>query len=44
MLMANEAYAYLLCTPDQRFFDPRRDIGMSDLAAERLRAALRTRR
>ncbi|WP_376099431.1 hypothetical protein ACE7GA_11330 [Roseomonas sp. CCTCC AB2023176] len=40
-LMANEAYAYLLHTPDRRFFEPRRDVALDDVAVERLRAALR---
>jgi hypothetical protein len=41
VLMANEAMAYFVCTPDRRFFDPRRDLGMEEAAAERLRVALR---
>ncbi|UPY37359.1 hypothetical protein [Sediminicoccus sp. KRV36] len=40
-VMANEAMAYLLYTPDRRFFDPARDLGWSDAQAERLRALLR---
>lgn len=40
-LMANEAMAYLLYTPDRRFFDPARDLGWSDAQAGRLRALLR---
>ncbi|WP_424813040.1 hypothetical protein [Roseococcus sp. YIM B11640] len=40
-LMANEAMAYLLYTPDRRFFDPARDLGWSDAQANRLREALR---
>jgi hypothetical protein len=40
-MMANEAMAYLLFTPDRRFFDPARDLGWSDAQAERLRALLR---
>lgn len=40
-VMANEAMAYLLFTPDRRFFDPARDLGWSDAQAERLRALLR---
>ncbi|WP_338663945.1 hypothetical protein VQH23_02015 [Pararoseomonas sp. SCSIO 73927] len=40
-LMANEAMAYLIFTPDPRFFDPARDLGMAQGAAERLRAAMR---
>ncbi|WP_426956438.1 hypothetical protein [Muricoccus radiodurans] len=39
-LMANEAMAYFVCTPDRRFFDPRRDVGMDEENAARLRAAL----
>lgn len=42
-LMANEAMAYLLHTPDRRFFDPARDLGWSDAQADRLRALLRER-
>jgi hypothetical protein len=37
-VMANEAMAYLLHTPDRRFFDPARDLGWSDAQAARLRA------
>jgi len=40
-VMANEAMAYLLYTPDRRFFDPARDLGWSDAQAERVRALLR---
>jgi len=40
-VMANEAMAYLLFTPDRRFFDPARDLGWSDAQADRLRAMLR---
>jgi len=40
-MMANEAMAYLLYTPDRRFFDPARDLGWSDAQADRLRALLR---
>ena len=40
-LMANEAMAYLLHTPDRRLFDPARDLGWSDAQASRLRAMLR---
>lgn len=40
-LMANEAMAYLLYTPDRRFFDPARDLGWSDAQADRLRGLLR---
>jgi hypothetical protein len=40
-LMANEAMAYLVFTPDPRFFDPARDLGLDAAAAERLRAAMR---
>ena len=40
VLMANEAMAYFVCTPDRRFFDPRRDVGMDEAQAARLRAAL----
>lgn len=40
-MMANEAMAYLIYTPDRRFFDPARDLGWSDAQAERLRALLR---
>jgi len=40
-LMANEAMAHLVFTPDRRFFDPARDMGIDEAAAERLRAALR---
>lgn len=40
-MMANEAMAYLLHTPDRRVFDPARDLGWSDAQAERLRALLR---
>jgi hypothetical protein len=40
-MMANEAMAYLLFTPDRRFFDPARDLGWSDAQADRLRALLR---
>ena len=40
-VMANEAMAYLLYTPDRRFFDPARDLGWSDAQAERLRELLR---
>ncbi|MBP0491768.1 hypothetical protein [Roseomonas indoligenes] len=40
-LMANEAMAYLVFTPDTRFFDPARDLGLDPAAAERLRAAMR---
>ncbi|WP_431280525.1 hypothetical protein ACQW02_14000 [Humitalea sp. 24SJ18S-53] len=40
-LMANEAMAYLLYTPDRRFFDPARDLGWSDAQADTLRAMLR---
>lgn len=40
-VMANEAMAYLLYTPDRRFFDPARDLGWSDVQAERLRVLLR---
>jgi hypothetical protein len=39
-VMANEAMAYLLHTPDRRFFDPARDLGWSDAQTERLRALL----
>ncbi|PZW51015.1 hypothetical protein C8P66_101232 [Humitalea rosea] len=42
-LMANEAMAYLLYTPDRRLFDPVRDLGWSDAQAEQLRATLRLR-
>lgn len=41
-MMANEAMAYLLYTPDRRFFNPARDLGWSDAQAERLRVLLRT--
>ena len=41
-MMANEAMAYLLYTPDRRFFDPARDLGWSDEQAERLRGMLRS--
>ncbi|WP_421988692.1 hypothetical protein [Roseococcus sp.] len=41
-LMANEAMAYLLYTPDLRFFDPARDLGWSNEQANRLRAMLRS--
>jgi hypothetical protein len=41
LLMANEAMAYLLFTPDARFFDPARDLQMDPVSAERLRAAMR---
>jgi hypothetical protein len=41
LLMANEAMAYLLFTPDARFFDPARDLQMDAVSAERLRAAMR---
>lgn len=41
-VMANEAMAYLLYTPDRRFFDPARDLGWSDAQAERIRAMLRS--
>lgn len=37
---ANEAMAYLLHTPDRRFFDPTRDLGWSEAEAARLRALL----
>jgi hypothetical protein len=40
-LMANEAMAYLLYTPDRRFFDPLRDLGWSESQALRLRSMLR---
>ena len=40
-LMANEAMAYLSCTPDPRFFDPRRDVGLDPATAARLRDAMR---
>ncbi|WP_458096265.1 hypothetical protein [Roseomonas sp. WA12] len=40
-LMANEAMAYLVFTPDARFFDPARDLGLDAAATERLRAAMR---
>ncbi len=40
-MMANEAMAYLLYTPDRRFFDPARDLGWSDAQTARLRAMLR---
>ncbi|MDB5413331.1 MAG: hypothetical protein JWR10_1666 [Rubritepida sp.] len=40
-VMANEGMAYLLYTPDRRFFDPARDLGWSDAQAERLRGLLR---
>lgn len=40
-LMANEAMAYLVFTPDPRFFDPARDLGVDAASAERLRAAMR---
>ena len=40
-MMANEAMAYLLYTPDRRFFDPARDLGWSDAQADRLRNLLR---
>ena len=40
-VMANEALAYLLYTPDRRFFDPARDLGWSDAQVARLRAMLR---
>ena len=40
-VMANEAMAYLLYTPDLRFFDPARDLGWSEAQAERLRTLLR---
>lgn len=39
-LMANEAMAYLLFTPDRRFFDPARDAGLDAAAVARLRQAL----
>lgn len=39
--MANEAMAYLLYTPDRRFFDPARDLGWSDEQADRVRGMLR---
>lgn len=42
-LMANEAMAYLLYTPDRRLFDPVRDLGWSDAQAQQLRATLRLR-
>ncbi|MDB5377077.1 MAG: hypothetical protein JWR00_1523, partial [Rubritepida sp.] len=41
-VMANEAMAYLLYTPDRRFFDPARDLGWSDEQADRIRAMLRS--
>jgi len=41
-MMANEAMAYLLYTPDRRFFDPARDLGWSDEQAERIRGMLRS--
>ncbi|WP_159349161.1 hypothetical protein [Roseomonas harenae] len=40
-LMANEAMAYLLFTPDTRFFDPLRDLGVDATSADRMRAAMR---
>ncbi|MCX7373236.1 MAG: hypothetical protein NTW56_12515 [Alphaproteobacteria bacterium] len=42
-MMANEAMAYLLHTPDRRFFDPARDLGWSDAQADRIRALLSER-
>lgn len=41
-MMANEAMAYLLYTPDRRFFDPARDLGWSDDQANRIRGMLRS--
>jgi hypothetical protein len=41
-VMANEAMAYLLYTPDRRFFNPARDLGWSDEQADRIRAMLRS--
>jgi hypothetical protein len=41
-MMANEIMAYLLYTPDRRFFDPARDLGWSDEQADRLRVILRS--
>lgn len=41
-VMANEAMAYLLYTPDRRFFDPARDLGWSDEQADRLRGFFRS--
>ncbi len=40
-LAANEAFAFLLHTPDPRFFDPGRDVGWGAAQAEALRARLR---
>jgi hypothetical protein len=40
-LMANEAMAYMMFTPDARFFDPLRDLGMDAASADRMRAAMR---
>jgi hypothetical protein len=40
-MMANEAMAYLLYTPDRRFFDPARDLGWTEAQVEALRLALR---
>ena len=40
-VMANESMAYLLYTPDRRFFDPARDLGWPDSRAELARALLR---
>lgn len=41
-VMVNEAMAYLLYTPDARFFSPAH-VGLDDARAEELRAALRVR-
>jgi hypothetical protein len=41
-VMVNEAMAYLLFTPDARFFSPAH-VGLDDARAEELRAALRVR-
>jgi hypothetical protein len=41
-VMMNEAMAYLIYTPDDRFFTPSH-VGMTDARAEELRAALRRR-
>jgi hypothetical protein len=40
-VMANEAMAYLLYTPDARFFDPARHLGWSNEQASRIRELLR---
>ena len=40
-LMANEAMAYLVFTPDPRFFDPVRDLALDPASVARLRAAMR---